>query len=119
MVERFYLGGGSSLRGFAFQGLGPVSRAHGEPVGGTSLLETSAELRFPIRASLSGVAFADAGSLDLEPHRWSLGDVVVSLGTGLRYRTPLGPVRIDVAFPIDAPSAAHVSRVFLSIGQSF
>jgi outer membrane protein assembly complex protein YaeT len=118
MVERFYLGGGSSVRGFAYQGLGPV-QADGEPIGGTTLLEASAEVRFPIRRSLSGVAFVDAGRLDLDPHRFALDGIVFSIGAGLRYVTPLGPVRVDVAFPIDAPPEAEESHFFISIGQSF
>jgi outer membrane protein assembly complex protein YaeT len=118
LVARFYAGGGRSLRGFAFQGLGPRT-AKGKPVGGTSLLEASVELRFPIRRPLEGVVFVDAGQVDLAPHRWRLGDLAYAPGLGLRYHTPLGPVRLDFAFPLRAPPGADERFVFFSIGQSF
>ncbi|RIK96161.1 MAG: hypothetical protein DCC71_22625 [Proteobacteria bacterium] len=118
LVARLYSGGGSSVRGFAYQGLGP-DEVDGKPIGGASLFEANAELRFPIRGALRGVAFVDAGRVDLEPARWKLGGVVFSLGAGLRYATPLGPVRVDVAFPIGAPDDAERSFFYVSIGQSF
>ena len=118
LTERFYSGGGSSVRGFSFWRLGP-RRVDGHPLGGNSVLELSAELRFPIRGALGGVAFVDAGQVDLDPWGWKPGDLTYSLGAGLRYRTPLGPVRLDIAHPLNAPDEAGTTWFHFSIGQAF
>jgi len=118
LPERFYAGGGSSVRGFSFWRLGP-RRADGQPIGGASVLELSTELRFPIRGALGGVTFVDAGQVDLEPWGWKPADLTVSVGAGLRYRTPLGPVRLDVAHPLNAPDDAGTTWFHFSIGQAF
>jgi outer membrane protein assembly complex protein YaeT len=118
MPERFYTGGGSSVRGFSFWRLGP-RRAEGRPIGGASVLEASGELRFPIRGALGGVAFVDAGQVDLDPWGWKPGDLTFSAGGGLRFATPLGPIRLDVARPLHAPEEAGTTWFHFSIGQAF
>jgi outer membrane protein assembly complex protein YaeT len=118
MPERFYTGGGSSVRGFSFWRLGP-RRAEGRAIGGASVLEASGELRFPIRGALSGVAFLDAGQVDLDPWGWKPGDLTFSAGGGLRFATPLGPIRLDVARPLNAPEEAGTTWFHFSIGQAF
>lgn len=118
LPERFYSGGGSSVRGFSFWRLGP-READGRAVGAASVFEGSLELRFPIRGPVGGVVFADAGQLDLTPWRWKPADLTVSLGTGLRIGTPLGPIRFDLAFPLNAPEEAKTTFFHFSIGQAF
>jgi outer membrane protein assembly complex protein YaeT len=118
LPERFYAGGGSSVRGFSFWRLGP-RRADGQPIGGASVIEASAELRFPIRGALGGVTFVDAGQVDLDPWGWKPGDLTFSVGAGLRYSTPLGPIRLDVAHPLNAPEDAGTTWFHFSIGQAF
>jgi outer membrane protein assembly complex protein YaeT len=118
LPERFYAGGGNSVRGFSFWRLGP-RRADGQPIGGASVVEASAELRFPIRGALGGVTFVDAGQVDLDPWGWKLGDLTYSIGAGLRYRTPLGPIRLDIAHPLNPPDDAGTTWFHFSIGQAF
>lgn len=118
LPERFFSGGGSSVRGFSFWRLGP-RRADGQPIGGASVIEASAELRFPIRGPLGGVAFVDAGQVDLDPWGWKLGELTYSLGAGLRFSTPLGPIRLDIAHPLNAPADAGTTWFHFSIGQAF
>jgi outer membrane protein assembly factor BamA len=118
MPERFYLGGSTTVRGFRYWGLGPRN-ADGKPVGGTSLIEGSLELRFPIRGALGGVAFVDAGDVDLQPHRFDVGGITYSVGAGIRYRTPLGPLRLDLARALNPPDGSDTTFIHFSIGQAF
>jgi len=63
--------------------------------------------------------FVDAGQLDLTPWRWKPADLTVSLGAGLRVGTPLGPIRLDLALPLNAPKEAGTTFFHFSIGQAF
>lgn len=118
LVSRFYSGGSTSVRGFAFQKLGPLDE-DGDPLGGLSLAEGSAELRFPIWRRLSGVVFVDAGRLALDSSNIGGGDFYYSTGAGLRVRTPLGPLRLDYGFLLNPPSGIDRSRLYISVGHAF
>lgn len=118
LVARFFSGGGNSVRGFDYRELGPLD-ATGEPLGGTTFAEASAELRVPLWRKLSGVVFVDAGLVHLEPWRWRLRDVFYSTGAGLRYSTPIGPVRIDFGYVLNPEGDVDRSRVHLGVGQAF
>jgi outer membrane protein insertion porin family len=97
--ERFYSGGGYSVRGWARHELGPKDD-RGSPVGGSSLIEISSELRYPILGIVSGVAFIDGGNVWLEEFSYPLSELRYSAGLGIRIKTPIGPVRLDVATPV-------------------
>jgi outer membrane protein insertion porin family/translocation and assembly module TamA len=118
VFKRFYSGGSTSVRGFEFQKLGPLD-ANGDPVGGLSLAEASVELRFPIWKQLRGVAFVDAGLVDLDPFTYPLDEILYSAGAGLRLRTPVGSLRLDVGFPINRPPDASVFQIHFSVGHMF
>ena len=119
VTELFYSGGSDSVRGYGYQRLGPIG-AQGEPVGGASLLEGSIELRFPIWSALRGVLFVDAGQLSLEAWAWRPASLLYTSGAGLRYKTPLGPIRFDVGVPLNPPNGGVQSyRLWFSIGQAF
>jgi outer membrane protein insertion porin family len=125
LEERFYLGGSNSVRGWGRQDLGPVD-AQSTPVGGQAMFALNLELRLPLYKKLRWVQFWDAGNV------WrSIDDVggdlqlFVSPGVGLRFETPIGPLRFDVAYrlrrqPQDPRDGLWKRLDFhISIGQAF
>jgi translocation and assembly module TamA len=118
--RRFYAGGGGSVRGFNFQGVGPQD-ADGAPTGGNSLTEASFEVRHRFQAfgnDLGVVGFVDAGqvSADTLP---SFRNLSFGAGVGIRYFTAFGPLRIDVATPITRRPGDPSVAFYVSIGQAF
>ncbi len=119
VVSRFYSGGSNSFRGFAYHEMPPVDSVDAN-VGGTSLLESSAEIRFPILGKLRGVLFVDAGLLDREPFRYPLDELFWAAGPGLRYDTLVGPLRLDFGALLNPPDAdTGRFQWFISVGHSF
>jgi outer membrane protein assembly complex protein YaeT len=118
LTERLFAGGSDTVRGFELQRLGPRD-ADDEPVGGTSLLIANLELRVPIRGKLSGVAFVDGGLVELDALHFPLSRLRYSSGVGLRFDTPVGPLRLDVGFLLNPPDDEDRMRVHLSVGQAF
>lgn len=113
----FYSGGGGTVRGQEYQSLGvPVSA---ETVGGRSFVGVSAELRVGVTDSIGIVGFADAGYVGEEEFYDGSGTWHSGAGLGLRYKTAIGPVRLDVAVPTSGPEAANNVQVYIGIGQSF
>jgi len=113
LEERFYAGGSNSIRGWSFAQVSPKSDSN-KPIGGNSLLENSVELRFPIWKMLSGVLFCDFGNVWSNSFDYSLNDLRYANGTGLRIKTPIGPIRLDGAI-----SDENNFQFFFSIGQAF
>ncbi len=116
LPERFFAGGGQSIRGFGLNQAGPRDPTTGFPVGGLALLEFNQELRFPLKLPyvgnrVGGTLFYDAGNVytDLTHITWrytpaSLTDLNYlshTVGAGLRYATPIGPVRVDFGYQIN------------------
>ncbi|HET6518653.1 MAG TPA: autotransporter assembly complex family protein [Geminicoccaceae bacterium] len=116
--ERFYAGGGGSVRGFGFQLAGPLDD-EGNPTGGRSLLELSGEVRFRVTETIGGVTFLDAGSA-FESTLPDFGeDLRLGTGVGVRYFTPIGPLRLDVAVPLNRRDVDDAFQLYISIGQAF
>jgi len=116
--ERFYAGGGGSIRGYAYQYVGPL--AAGEPIGGRSLVELSTELRVKLTDYLGLVGFLDGGSAFEDTIPDSRQDLRWGTGAGLRYFTPIGPLRFDVAVPLNRRSGIDDSiQIYISLGQAF
>jgi outer membrane protein assembly factor BamA len=124
--KRYFLGGSSSLRGWGRFEVAPLSAA-GLPLGGFSLLETSLELRARVWKTLGLVLFADAGNVCEGTWEYRLSDLRYDVGPGLRYLTPIGPLRADFAYQLNPIPGLLVDgelqdrrwRVHFSIGQSF
>jgi outer membrane protein assembly complex protein YaeT len=119
IFKRFFSGGSNSVRGYAFQELGPRD-SNGDPIGGETLLEGSLEVRYPVWKDFGGVTFVDFGNVYESPFSLDLGDVRYTSGLGIRYQTPIGPVRMDVGYQIN-PQFDKDSRyqIHFSIGQAF
>ena len=115
--RRFYAGGGGSVRGYAYQAVGP-RLADDTPQGGLSLLEVSLEARRQITDRWGVVAFVDAGSVG-EDQIPSGDNLSVGIGVGVRYDLGFGPIRADVAFPLDTDKRDAGVQIYLSIGQAF
>lgn len=119
IFRRFYTGGYNTVRGYRLFRLGPRDAA-GNYVGGNALLEGGAELRFPIYQDLRGVGFLDCGNVYPKIADLDAGRLKYGAGFGLRYNTPIGPVGVDVGFPLNPSSGVnHKYQVYFTIGQSF
>jgi outer membrane protein assembly complex protein YaeT len=114
LAERFF-GGGDSDRGFPVDQAGPRDDLTGFPIGGSALLFNQTELRFPlIGDNIGGVLFHDMGNvyssfdhLSFRVHQDNLQDfnyMVHAVGFGIRYRTPVGPLRVDLGWSINPPN---------------
>ena len=116
--KRLYVGGGGSVRGYGYQKAGPLDTA-GNPIGGTSSLELGMELRVKITETIGVVPFFEAGNVydSVLPRP---GDGLhYGAGLGLRYYTPFGPVRFDVAVPVNKRPEDDSFQIYVSIGQAF
>ncbi len=118
--RRLYAGGGSSVRGYGYQAIGPRDEI-GQPLGGRSLVEGSIEARIKtgfFGGNLSVVPFFDAGSVatgTVPNFRYNK----FGAGVGLRYATGFGPLRLDVGFPLNPEPEDSFVAVYVSLGQAF
>lgn len=115
--RRFYSGGGGSVRGYAYQGIGPKD-IDGQPIGGLSLFETSVEMRIAVTDTIGVVPFVDAGTVSTKSFP-DFADMKVGAGVGLRYITPFGPLRIDAAVPLNRDRGDPHFGIYAGIGQAF
>ncbi|PYL69069.1 MAG: hypothetical protein DMF28_04610, partial [Verrucomicrobia bacterium] len=92
--ERFFNGGATTVRSFGERDLGPHDN-HGHPVGGEFFTVFNVEYTFPIFGELQGVIFTDAGNLLPTSEDIGLSDMRYAIGAGLRYKLPVGPIRLD------------------------
>ncbi len=114
---RFYAGGGGSVRGYGYQSLGPHDE-QGDPAGGQSVQEMSLEARFKVSETFGIVPFVDGGMA----YKGSLprlgSSMAWAVGLGLRYYTGIGPLRLDLATPLDSRKGRSW-QMYFSIGQAF
>ncbi|PZO88966.1 MAG: outer membrane protein assembly factor [Micavibrio aeruginosavorus] len=116
-TERFYAGGGGSVRGFGYQEVGP--QKDGDPTGGASIVNFSLELRSRFGEKFGGVVFADGASVSEEPSP-SFDNIAIGAGVGLRYYTGFGPIRFDIATPLTQKDNLDQNyQFYISIGQAF
>jgi outer membrane protein assembly complex protein YaeT len=132
--ERFFAGGDTTVRGFALDRLGtgptvdqpgeaPTIDPNGFPTGGNAMLVVNTELRVPVTAAIQMVGFFDAGNVFDRIGHFQLGEIRGSAGFGVRYRSPVGPIRVDLGFKLDrrefAGEREPLTALHFSIGQAF
>ncbi len=115
---RFYCGGGGSVRGYSYQSIGPKDR-YGDPRGGSSFHEINLEARFRVTEHIGIVPFLDGGMVYEDEFPRLFHDFQWGAGLGLRYYTPIGPVRFDVAVPLNRKHDDKAYQIYISIGQTF
>ena len=118
LTKRLYSGGGGSVRGYGDQMVGPLDPVN-DPSGGRSALEASAEIRARVWGDIGVVGFVDAGSVSTEVTPTFSDRVLYSAGAGVRYYSPVGPIRFDLALPINGRSIDDSFALYFSIGQAY
>jgi translocation and assembly module TamA len=115
--DRFYAGGGGSVRGYGYQDVGP-RYPDNTPEGGLSLFESSIEVRQKVTDRWGVVGFVDAGAVgtNVAP---DFAHPEVGVGVGVRYNLGFGPIRLDIATPLNRREGDGIIQLYLSIGQSF
>ncbi|HBV11546.1 MAG TPA: outer membrane protein assembly factor, partial [Brevundimonas sp.] len=113
----FYSGGGGSVRGYSYQSINP-RLPDNRPRGGLSLFETSLEVRRDIGEKFQAVAFVDGGAVGFQETP-NFSNMRYGAGVGVRYKLPFGPVRADVAFPLNKREGDSEFQLYISIGQAF
>lgn len=124
--KRYFLGGATNLRGWGRFDVAPLSGA-GFPLGGHSFANFSTEVRVPLFGNLGGVLFFDAGNVWSDPWGFDANDLRYDVGPGIRYNTPIGPIRADLGYQLNPIPGLLVNgkpeprrfRFHFSIGQAF
>ena len=122
---RFFAGGDTTVRGYALDRLGDEETidSAGFPKGGQALLIFNAELRVPVWRNLGAVAFLDVGNVYARVQDLDVGNIRGGAGFGVRYRSPIGPIRIDLGFKLDRLTFGiqreSLTALHISIGQAF
>ncbi len=117
--ERFFAGGASTVRGYDERRLGPLD-VEDNPVGGNGLLVLNAEWRFPIWRWLGGAVFVDAGAVTADVEDLGPDELRSGVGVGLRVVTPVGPLRVDVGYPLDRVRGQERElHYYITVGYPF
>ncbi|MEZ5921757.1 MAG: BamA/TamA family outer membrane protein [Parvularculaceae bacterium] len=116
--KRVFSGGGSSVRGYDYQAVGPLD-ANGVPIGGRSAVEFALEARAKVYGPFQIAAFSDAGAVYDQPFPNFTGDYLVGAGLGVRYFSPIGPIRLDFAIPLEKRPTDRSFQIYISLGQPF
>lgn len=123
--ERFFAGGDTTVRGFTLDLLGTSDTIDrdGFPTGGHGLIVLNAEARIPLRGGLGAVGFIDGGNVWRNVSEMDFSNMRGAVGFGLRYRSPVGPIRVDLGFKLDrrmiAGERERPTALHISLGQAF
>jgi len=119
--ERFFAGGDTTIRGFALDRVGAPNTIspNGYPTGGNAVLLLNGELRFPVWKDFGGVLFVDGGNVFRRVTEFDIGELRGSYGFGVRYQSPVGPIRFDLGFKMDRRPGEDRTALHFSLGQAF
>ncbi|WP_408004541.1 autotransporter assembly complex protein TamA [Pseudorhizobium endolithicum] len=117
VTRRFFAGGGGSVRGYSFREISPYNEAD-EALGGRSYVVASFEVRTKLTDNIGIVPFIDVGTVSTEIVP-DFSDIRAGAGIGIRYATPFGPLRLDVAVPLQKYDGGSDYGIYAGIGQSF
>jgi len=117
--ERFFAGGSTSLRGFDLDLAGPLDPVTNKPLGGNALVILNAELRIPVTGNFAFAPFYDTGNVFARIKDIGLSRFSNTIGFGVRYKTPFGPLRVDLGFNLSPPAGLPTRQIFFTIGNPF
>ena len=120
--ERFFAGGSNSFRGAEFDRLGPKDSESFNPTGGKAVVLFNFEMTFPLLPKLNNLGwtvFYDTGNVYERRNEVNFINFENAIGFGLRYRTPLGPIRFELGWNLDAPPGERKPLIFITIGHVF
>ena len=118
MTKLFFGGSDDDLRGYKYRTVSPTNNK-GDPKGGRSAIYLSFEPRLRITQTIGVVPFTDWGVVTTKQYPTPFGKWYKSAGIGFRYYTFFGPMRLDIAFPLNQRKIDHWFRFYASIGQTF
>ncbi|MDH5201794.1 MAG: outer membrane protein assembly factor BamA [Nitrospirota bacterium] len=118
IVERFFLGGRTTVRGYSQDMLGPKG-SNGDPTGGNAFLCGNVEIRSSFGKGIGIVAFLDGGNVWLKAKDMDPANLKYTAGLGLRYNTPVGPIRIDYGHKLQRENGESSGELHFSIGHAF
>jgi outer membrane protein insertion porin family len=121
IYERFFLGGINTLRGFDYNSVGPKDPETGDVIGGELMAQANLEYRFPIveKMGLLGLVFYDTGNAWLKDEGYDLGTLRKSVGVGVRWLSPMGPLRLEYGWVLDPEPGETTSNWEFTIGSLF
>jgi outer membrane protein insertion porin family len=126
--SRFYAGGDTTIRGFALDAVGvrhdPPQKtdtidANGFPLGGNAVVILNGELRVPVRGGLQAATFVDTGNVFQRVTTMDLSEVRTAVGFGVRYKSPIGPIRVDLGFKVNRRPDEDLTAWYVTFGQAF
>jgi outer membrane translocation and assembly module TamA len=119
--ERFFAGGDTTIRGFALDTVGTPGTIseRGFPTGGNAVLILNGELRVPVWGDVGTAFFIDGGNVFRRVTDFAIDELRGSVGFGVRYRSPIGPIRLDMGFKLDPRDGERRRVLHFSIGQAF
>ncbi len=122
IAERFFAGGSTTHRAYSRDGLGIPGEtldSLGNPIGGNGMFLANVDWRFPVYGDFGGTLFADFGNVWAEARDLRLAESKLGLGIGARFASPVGPVRLDIAWKLDREPTESATEVFFAFGYAF
>jgi len=121
IYQKFRIGGINTVRGFDYASISPKDPATGDKIGGEKMMIYNLEYRFPLlkEQGITGLVFFDAGNVYTEDEGYSFGDLRTSVGTGIRWYSPIGPLRLEYGWKLDRKADETSGEWAFSVGGVF